>query len=212
MALRTSASLASHRHKQANCLRFLCGARCDDKFCVTRRADVLPLTKSCPHEMGKVAANVMSSRKGNNSERASAARCSPSVCSLSFTDSSPASGGAFNSLRLAFGSPAPSTGSLLVRFISLHIKPALKGEVANVVSRRGYKAAYSSLFVTTPQSRLTPCQLPVKGSLMGNGFHCMRQPRSSTQKFIVEAASEKKARHLAYFDDSDASDADVRGG
>ena len=36
----TSASLASHRHKQANCLRFLCGARCDDKFCVTRRADV----------------------------------------------------------------------------------------------------------------------------------------------------------------------------
>ena len=99
-----------------------------------------------------------------------------------------------------------------MRFISLHIKPALKGEVANVVSRRGYKAAYSSLFVTTPQSRLTPCQLPVKGSLMGNGFHCARQPRSSTQKFIVEAASEKKARHLACFDDSDASDADVRGG
>ena len=30
--------------------------------------------------------------------------------------------------------PAPSTGSLLVRFISLHIKPALKGEVAMSVS------------------------------------------------------------------------------
>ena len=30
-----SASLASHRHKQANCLRFLCDARCDDKFCVS---------------------------------------------------------------------------------------------------------------------------------------------------------------------------------
>ena len=98
-----------------------------------------------------------------------------------------------------------------MRFTSFHIKPALKGEVANVVSRRGYKAAYSSLFVTTPQSRLTPCQLPVKGSLMGNGFHCMRQPRSSTQKFIVEAASEKKARHLACFDDSDASDDSVQG-
>ena len=39
-----------------------------------------------------------------------------------------------------------------------------------------------------------------------------RKPRSSTQKFIVEAASEKKARHLACFDDSDASDADVRKG
>ena len=44
----------------------------------------------------------------------------------------------------------PVKGSLLVRFTSLHIKPALKGEVANVVSRRGYKAAYSSLFITTP--------------------------------------------------------------
>ena len=39
-----------------------------------------------------------------------------------------------------------------------------------------------------------------------------RQPRSSTQKFIVEAASEKKARHLACFDDSDASDDSVQGG
>ena len=95
-----------------------------------------------------------------------------------------------------------------MRFTSFHIKPALKGEVANVVSRRGYKAACSSLFVSTPQSRLTPCQLPVKGSLMKNGFHCLRKPRSSTQKFIVEAASEKKARHLACFDDSDASDAE----
>ena len=75
-------------------------------------------------------------------------------------------------------------------------------------SRRGYKPTYSSLFVTPPQSRLTPCQLPVKGSLMKNGFHCLRNPRSSTQKFIVEAASEKKARHLACFDDSDASDAE----
>ena len=36
-----------------------------------------------------------------------------------------------------------------------------------------------------------------------------RKPHSLTQKFIVEAASEKKARHLACFDDSDASDADV---
>ena len=51
-----------------------------------------------------------------------------------------------------------------MRFTSLHIKPALKGEVANVVSRRGYKAAYSSLFITTPQSRLAPCQLPVRGA------------------------------------------------
>ena len=52
------------------------------------------------------------------------------------------------------------------RFTSSNIKPALKGEVdASVTSRRrGYKAAHSSLFVTTPQSiRLTAyCQLPVR--------------------------------------------------
>ena len=44
-------------------------------------------------------------------------------------------------------------------------QPALKGEVANVVSRRGYKAAYSSLFITTPQSHFVR-QLPVKGRLI----------------------------------------------
>ncbi len=67
-------------------------------------------------------------------------------------------------------------------------------------------------FYLNPSVKPSVCQLPVKGSLMGNGFHCMRQPRSSTQKFIVEAASEKKARHLACFDDSDASDDSVQGG
>ena len=74
----------------------------------------------------------------------------------------------------------------------------------------GGVAARLLLFTSTPQSA-TPTA-PVKGSLMKNGFHCLRKPRSSTQKFIVEAASEKKARHLACFDDSDASDADVRKG
>ena len=73
------------------------------------------------------------------------------------------------------------------------------------------KKKEASLVIVNPSVKPSVCQLPVKGSLMVNGFHCMRQPRSSTQKFIVEAASEKKARHLACFDDSDASDADVRG-
>ena len=41
------------------------------------------------------------------------------------------------SLSLAFGLPAPSTGSLLVRGTNSHIKPALKGEVdASATSRR----------------------------------------------------------------------------
>ena len=38
-----------------------------------------------------------------------------------------------------------------------------------------------------------------------------RQPCRVAQKFIVEAASEKKVRHLACFDDSDASDDSVQG-
>ena len=57
-----------------------------------------------------------------------------------------------------------------------YIKPALKGEVANVVSRRGYKAAYSSLFITTPQSRLTPCQLPVRGAVRRTDFTAHATP------------------------------------
>ena len=70
----------------------------------------------------------------------------------------------------------------------------------------------AALVYVNPSVKPSVCQLPVKGSLMKNGFHCLRNPRSSTQKFIVEAASEKKARHLACFDDSDASDADMREG
>ena len=143
---------------------------------------MLPLTKSCPHEMGKVAANVMSSRKGNNSERASAARCSPSVCSLSFTDSSPASGGAFNSLRLAFGSPAPSTGSLLVRFISLHIKPALKGEVDFAKQKpEGLKKKVASL-LPQPLSQTFGLPAPRKGEPYGERI----SPHTSASFFDAE--------------------------
>ena len=88
----------------------------------------------------------------------------PQSVSLSLTDSSPASGGAFNSLSLFANahSQLPLRGSLLVRFISLHIKPALKGEVANVVSRRGYKAAYSS-FLSQPLSQTFGLPAPRKG-------------------------------------------------
>ena len=39
--------------------------------------------------------------------------------------------------------------------------------VANEVSRRGYKEAHISPFVSTPQSRLTPCQLPGRGAFWG---------------------------------------------
>ena len=70
-------------------------------------------TKSCPHEMGKVAANAMSRRRGCS--EAAVVCANPSV---GFADSSPA-------------------GEPLVRFTSSHVKLALKGEVdASVTSRR----------------------------------------------------------------------------
>ena len=132
-----------------------------------------------------------------------------------------------------------------MRFRSLHIKPALKGDSSRArpvgdaargesggigsiasgsVARRPYSnqrcgfrvakaggvAARLLLFTSTPQSA-TPTASR-KGEPYENGFHCLRKLRASTQKFIVEAASEKKVRHLACFDDSDASDDSVQGG
>ena len=72
------------------------GGRCSEgrigrnrEYCKRQRS------KTTIFQPAFVAANVMSSRKGNGSKKPSAVRYSPSVCSLSFTDSSPASGGAF---------------------------------------------------------------------------------------------------------------------
>ena len=97
-----------------------------------------------------------------------------------------------------------------MRFISLHIKPALKGEVGFAKQKpEGLKKERGFACYRQPLSQTFGLPAPRSGSLSKNGFHCMRQPRSSTQKFIVEAASEKKARHLACFDDSDASDDSV---
>ena len=61
----------------------------------------------------------------------------------------------------ALGSNPPHAGTA---FGWSYRQPALKGEVANEVRRRGYKEACSSLSVSTPQLRLMPCQLPVRGA------------------------------------------------
>ena len=42
-------------------------------------------------------------------------------------------------------------------------------------SRRGYKAAHCSLFISTPQSRLAPCQLPVRGAFL---VWCKLKPKA----------------------------------
>ena len=58
-------------------------------------------------------------------------------------------------LSQTFGLPAPRPGSLL-DCASTNYKPALKGEVANEVSRRGYKETHISPFVSTPQLKGLP--------------------------------------------------------
>ena len=132
----TLSSLASHRHKQANYLRFLCDARCDDKFCVTQRADV---RKKAPPLAGELAIRREADcLRGNTSRHLVASSYSPFDCSLHSQPLSPFHGDSF-------------------------------------------------------------------------WLAVARQLHSSTQKFIVEAASEKKVRHLACFDDSDASDDSVQG-
>ena len=135
------------------------------KFCVEERGLRATANQKLSPFTGKVAWRSHDERGITRSGRVPRG-VPPQSVSLSLTDSSPASGGAFNSLSLFANahSQLPLRGSLLVRFTSFHIKPALKGEVANVVSRRGYKAAYSSLFISTPQSRLAPCQLPGRGA------------------------------------------------
>ena len=95
--------------------------------------------------------------------------------------------------QAALNSKPRKRWSIIVRFISLHIKPALKGEVANVVSRRGYKAAYSSLFITTPQSNLRFASSPFR-----EPFEERISPHASarrvTQNLSSHLASHKKRR------------------
>ena len=73
--------------------------------------------------------------------------------------------------------PAPSTGSLLVRFISLHIKPALKGEVDFAKQKpEGLKKERGFACYRQPLSQTFGLPAPRPGSLSKNGFHRMRQP------------------------------------
>ena len=146
--------------------------------------------------------------KGERLEAAKLFYCSPSdnppklspgwnkVALLTFVRNSPCSCPFSVSLhppQAALNSKPRKRWSIIVRFISLHIKPALKGEVANVVSRRGYKAAYSSLFITTPQSNLRFASSPFR-----EPFEERISPHASarrvTQNLSSHLASHKKRR------------------
>ena len=73
--------------------------------------------------------------------------------------------------------PAPSTGCLLVRFISLHIKPALKGKVDFAKQKpEGLKKERGFACYRQPLSQTFGLPVPRPGSLSKNGFHRARQP------------------------------------
>ena len=117
---------------------------------------------------GKVAANAMSRRKGNDSKLPSAARCSPSA-SLTLS-SSPINGGAFG-VQYKHGVQCrnPSRSDRFNGVTGAARGP--QGRNRNLPwppGKKSYKVAHSYLFVSTPQSiRLTAyCLLPVKGSLL----------------------------------------------
>ena len=72
---------------------------------------------------------------------------------------------------------APRSGSLLACFTNSQIKPALKGEVANEVSRRGCKEAYLLFVWFTPSVSPTARQLPGRGA-----FWCSIQAQTITPR------------------------------
>ena len=69
------------------------------------------------------------------------------------------------SIRLAAYCQLPGRGAFLVRFTSLQIKPALKGEVdASVTSRlKGNDSKLPIYFTIPPQSRLRLDSSPING-------------------------------------------------
>ena len=135
MAFTHSASLASLSSKQAKCLAFFSDAASTMSFCVEERGLRATANQKLSPFTGKVAWR-------SHDERGTARSCQAVLLfplrqsALRRIASSPASGGAFNSLSLFANahSQLPLRGSLLVRFTSFHIKPALKGEVAMSVS------------------------------------------------------------------------------
>ena len=100
----------------------------------------------------------MSSRKGNGSKKPSAVRYSPSVCSLSFTYSSPINGGAFwYSTNTAY-SAVPLRGAIVSMGLR-GVQGGLRGEIEifpGPPAKKVIKMLICYLFVSTPQSIAKP--------------------------------------------------------
>ncbi len=138
---------------------------------------------------GKVAANVMSRRKGNNSELASAARCSPSVTAYAVPAPPqavepfglPQSNLWFATLQplsLTSFDSSPINGGAFWCGINSYIKPALKGEVGFAQAKAGGVPSWLC-YLPPPLSRLT-ATAPRPGSLLKrrtgrNRENCERQ-------------------------------------
>ena len=120
---------------------FFTGRCVDDEILRPVRYGLLP-TKSCPPFTVKVDTNDVSGRKGNNSKRASAARCSPSdnppklspgwnkVALLTAARNSPCSCPFSVSLhppQAALNSEPRKRWSLMVLYTNSYVKPPCRG-------------------------------------------------------------------------------------
>ncbi len=115
-------------------------------------------------QAGKVAANAMSSRKGNDSKLPSAESCSPSA-SLTLS-SSPVSRWRLLA-RYKHGVQCRTPRGAIVSMGLRGSPGGLRGEIEispSPLAKKVINQLVSLLFISTPQSRLTPCQLPVRGA------------------------------------------------
>ena len=89
-------------------------------------------------------------------------------------------------------------GCLLVRFISLHIKPALKGEVGFAKQKpEGLKKERGFACYRQPLSQTFGLPAPRKGEPYGERISPRTSARRVTQNLSSHLASHKKRRQLA---------------
>ena len=128
-------------------------------------------------------------RKGNGSKKPSAVRYSPSVCSLSFTDSSPASGGAFWCALQAHRLASLLEGGGFCEAKDGRSQPALKGDSSRARpvgdAARGESGGIGSIASGSEARRpysnqRCGCECNEQTEGLNRGCSCLRQPLSQS--------------------------------
>ncbi len=124
---------------------------------------MLPPTKSCPRLRGKWH----EVPKGERLKTAECRELSPPQLHLR-SAAPPFHGGAFWCSTNSAYSAVPLRGAIVSMGLR-GVQGGLRGEIEifpGPPAKKVIRKLLSLLFISTPQSRLTPCQLPVEGSLL----------------------------------------------